>query len=734
MKNAAEPNPERRATHGGWCRPAAPIGLGLALAAVSILMLLPGASPAHGATGGTLPTSLGVPAGRVATPTGGLSTASLFSGSAPSLLLSIAANPNSICVLELTNCPAGVGLSRVTLTAAAPATSFETWPAVQVVFVVETTVYDGVFDPQAGDPGHDQCAQASGSIGPACEESNGVPFFTANAQSIANAIQAANPHSLVQFALVDYFATQDVQNDPDGQEYHVDIPKFIPANQFGQQVQSTFGSDVLESGYRYSDSDFSDNILHSSSITALYGAIVGSGLNWSANTHHVIVWMGSTAPRAPGYAQDYCVGPSTAYRVGSSGGGLPCDSATCEPSYAYGSAVSPQCEGWVNSQNGNASDSIAALARSTPQCTSSIGQVCTVDTIDLWTTPTDPLSPGWPAGDATPQLQGGPNGPMVDQNTARVLLAGCDLAAATGGTWDGPSFFTCPNGQAGNLQPSFLGPFANPNLDNPSLLAALRGVGFGPVTNTLVAVGTSHPLFSFVPFGNIEVLPGGAAQFRTACLLGDGSFSSHCPVAPTVSSATVSPGTTTSVYSWNWSTVASQNLMYAGDTWIASFWVMATGPPYGQDPVDACTTTYCALGESHALGGYYTSATYIPATAVAPVTQSFPLATLDVQSPPTAIPPPTLPPAATAPPPPGIPITAPLGLLSPVGVGAQVGVASLSLQAAAAGFIAAGFTAISVRNRPLSLAVAALSQKSGPVRSRFEENTLKETPGVGRFE
>jgi hypothetical protein len=672
----------------------------------------------------------------LAVPGAGFSTSVQSTTSAsnsPSLLLSVAANPGTICALELTSCPSGVGLSRVTLTAAAPQATFETWPAVQVAFVIETTVYDGVYDPQAFDPGHDQCALASGTSGPACEESNGVPFFVANAQEIANAIQSANPHSLVQFALVDYFATADIENDPDGSEYHVDIHKFVPASQFGQAVDGTFASTVLEAGYRYSDSDFSDNMLHSSSITALYGAIVGSALNWSADTHHVVVWMGSTAPRAPGYTQDYCVSPSDYFPVGTTGS-LPCMSASCEPAYDYGDTVSPQCEGWTTSQDGNASHSIAALARTAPQCTDSIGGVCTIDTVDYWTTTTDPQSLGWPAGDATAALEGGPGGQMVVQNTQRVLLAGCNLAAATGGSWDGPTFFTCPSGQAGTLQPSFLGPYGSPNLQNPSLFAALRGVGFGPVTNRLVASGTSHPLFSFVPFGNIEVLPGAAAQFQTACLLGSGALSPQCPVQPQTANVALQPGVNTTVYSWNWSTVPSQNLMYAGDEWLASFWVMADGPPYGVVPVDACTTSYCAIGGSHALGGYFTAATYLPVTNVSVVVQSFPLGTLGVETAPTPPPPPALPPATPGLAPPPIATPAPLGLLSPIGVGAQVGIATVSLQAAAAGFVAAGFTAMTVRNRPMALAVAALSQKKAPVRSRFEEGATRDAAGIGRFE
>ena len=699
------------------------LGIGLIGAAFVLLFLLP--SPASqpeilgsAAPAGTGETLAGTPSAGAAAPS---------ATTTPTLDLSVGDTPSAICALQETSCPAGVGVSRVTLTASAPQTSFESWPAVQVAFVIETAVYDGVYDPTAGDPGTDQCADSNGASGPACEESNGVPFFVADAQQIANAIQDANPHSAVSFALVDYFATKDTWDDGDGAEYHVDIGTFIPAGEFGSQVEATLGTETLESGYRYSDSDFSDNILHSSSITALYGTIIGSNLNWAKDTHHVIVWIGDTAPRDPAYTQDYCVS-------GSDHDFAPCISSPCEPAYSFGAIVSPNCEGWVVSQNGNASDSIAQLARTSTSCTDSIGGVCTIDTIDLWSTPTDPSSPGWPSADNTPALQGGPNGVMVDQNVARVLLAGCDLAAATGGTWDGPSFFSCPSGQSGTLQPEFLGPYGNPNLQNPSLFAALRGVGFGPVTSSLVATGTSHPIFTFVPLPPIEVLPGNEAQFRTICELPDGSASRNCPTQPLEKVLPLGPGTNVTEYGWNWSSTPADNVMYAGDTWIASFWVFADGPPYGVDPVDACTTAYCEIGGSHALDGAYTSATYLPVTNTSLVVQSFPLGTLGVEAPPVAIGPPVLPPPAPVPPPPALAAPAPLPILSPIGVGAQVGVASLSLQAAAAGFIAAGFTTISVRNRPLSLSVAALAGKHKPVRSRFEETSTGKDGGIGRFE
>ncbi len=253
------------------------------------------------------------------------------------------------------------------------------------------------------------------------------------------------------------------------------------------------------------------------------------------------------------------------------------------------------------------------------------------------------------------------------------------------------------------------------------------------MTSSLVATGTAHPLFTYVPFGAIQVLPGVAAQFRTVCELPDGSDARNCPTQPIETVLPLGPGSNVTMYGWNWSTIPADNVMYAGDTWIASFWVLAAGPPYAVVPVDACVTSYCEIGGSHALAGEYTSATYLPITNTSLFVESFPLGTIGVESPPTVIGPPILPPPAPVPPPPAIAAPAPLPILSPIGVGAQVGVASLSLQAAAAGFIAAGFTTISVRNRPMSLSIAALAGKNKPVRSRFEEGTSKDG-GIGRFE
>ncbi|MCI4349028.1 MAG: hypothetical protein L3J93_02260 [Thermoplasmata archaeon] len=641
------------------------------------------------------------------------------------LLLSVSALPPTICVQDSALCSAQTGETQVTLTAEAPTAGVATWPSVQVAFVIETAVYDGVYDPNARDPGNllggpgDKCAEVTVGVSTACEESNGVPFFVAHAQQIANAIAVANTHSNVSFAMVDYFATLDSHDDGDGSEYHVDIPQFVAASSFGGQVQSTFQASVLSGGYVYGDSDFSDNILHSSMITAMFGTIIGSGLDWSPKTHHVIVWMGDTAPRDPNYVQNYAVSPAD-YFYGSGG--------TCEPAYSFGGLTSPECEGWVRSQDGNSTHSIAGLAKSSPTCTDSIGGVCTVDTIDLYSTPTDPYSPGWPCITSYKQEGGCPGGPAVRANVANVLEAGCDMAAATGGSWDGPSFYSCPNGQYGHLQAVFVGPSAGqPNINNPSLFNAFRQVGFGPVVGSQVANGTHQPIFQYIPFGAIQIVPLSKQHISATCLKANGLIFPSCDHTPVVVNRSGLLG-----LGWNWSTKPGQNQMYLGDVWTVSFLVFAAGPPLATVPVDAGTTPYCKAAGSNAIHGLFTWATYIPATNDTVVVQSFPCALVNVLGLPGVPPPPlVLLPPPPIPPPFAIPVAPPVPVLTAIGISAQVGVATISLQAAMAGLLGAGFLRIATKVRPIANPV--LASKRTKVGSMFDRE-MGSGPHVGHFE
>ncbi len=643
--------------------------------------------------------------------------------SAPALSLEATAAPGTICAANSTSCPAGVNEARVTLSAQAVNAPKPYWPDVQVAFIVETTAYDGVFDHYNSYYGTDPCAEATSGQGPVCEESNGVPFFIENGGNVAQAIQQNNPHSNVSFALVDFFGTDcgDWDDCGDGYKYHVDISTFISAAEFGPAIHSTFQAEVLGGGW---DGIFGldDNFLHSPSITALYGTIIGSGLDWSPNSHHVIVLIGSTAPRDPSYPENYYASAFDTCCAGTQADGW-----TCEPAYTFANGEMPNCEGWVNSQDGNPNDSISALAHTATQCTESIGHVCTIDIIDLYDTATDPLSQGLPTSSSyrISNSQIGPGGPAVIANTNHVVLAGCALAAATGGTWDGPVFDTCPNGQAGTLQYVPHGALSNPNTNNPTLYSALKGIGFGPIYASLAANGTSKPIFQFVPFGGMRV--SATPQFTAACTLPTG----YLRTCQTVPQESLVGGVT--VLSWNWSTNASENAIYTGDVWTASFNVVNVAPPYALVPVDACITAACAAGHSGAQNGVYTWATYRAGNNVSVITESFPLAMVTVQIAPTVQPPPVAPPLPPLAPP-GIPIltapATPLPILTPTLQ--SLGIANLSAQPTAAGLLGAGFTAITVKNRPVAMKVAALSKN--PANSKFDKALDGGGAGIGRFE
>ncbi|MFI5419224.1 MAG: hypothetical protein ACHQ2Y_10100, partial [Candidatus Lutacidiplasmatales archaeon] len=78
-------------------------------------------------------------------------------------------------------------------------------------------------------------------------------------------------------------------------------------------------------------------------------------------------------------------------------------------------------------------------------------------------------------------------------------------------------------------------------------------------------------------------------------------------------------------------------------------------------------------------------------------------------------------------------LTVPVGapILQVVTIGSNVGLGSVSLQGAAAGFLGAGFMRLSIRNRPMAMAVAA---KSGAHGSRFEKVKGVDDNALGHFE
>ncbi|MCI4360457.1 MAG: hypothetical protein L3J91_02025, partial [Thermoplasmata archaeon] len=317
----------------------------------------------------------------------------------------------------------------------------------------------------------------------------------------------------------------------------------------------------------------------------------------------------------------------------------------------------------------------------------------------------------------------GPGGSAVITDSANILRAGCDLAAATGGSWNGPAYWSCPNGSPGSLQYVAHGPISSPNTDNPTLFNALKQISFGPVYASLVANGTGHPLFTWVPPANFAVAA--SPQFATACSTPTG-YLSTCQLIPSVLHLN---GVT--YLGWNWSTNKSRNQIYVGDSWSASFDIVNTGPPYALDPVLACTTVNCLAAGSGPISGLFSSVTYSPPNSTATITQSFPLAQVKVIGPTGVGPPPIVPPPA-----PPIPPAAPIvvGTPTPVLVATPSiviqGVANFSLQATAAGFLGAGFMRVSLKNRPIAMKVAA---KSGAQSSKFDADRGRKDSGVGRF-
>ena len=715
----------------------------------------------------------------------------------PAARLGMDETPSAICVNSTSACEAGSGVARVTISAAASTVGITDWPAAQVLFLLETTAYDGSFDWYSSGETFNSTGSLAGVVcshsNPyqLCGEANSVGAFVSNASVIAEGIQTAHPATRLSFGLVDYFATHDQWGNANGSEYHVDIGNFVPADQFQSAVNATLLTQVLNGSPILRGSGLTENFLHSSSITALYGALSGVGIAWAPDAHHVIVWIGSTVPRDPHYVVNYCITHAANSSPGWKKPTAPgCYSSGWEPSYNFTPTIqSPGGEGWVVSQNGNPNDSIAALAKSSPSCVDSLGGNCTIDTIEVpaggdwagsigtyyWT----PNGTGW----VYPQIGAGcldwgrsnctRGGITVTeqiwQNVNRTRDASCDLAMATDGSWDGPrmsiypgqwpfppwpSFWTAPescSGYIGDLQePAIWGttlwtgpciqtswPFCDRgteyfNETNPTLISALSRISLGAAPYSLSLRGAADaPLFTFVPYGNIVLAP--YLEAAVTCESAD-PFPGGCD--PAVGQLAL--GSTTAL-TFNWSADPNLNVMQSGDVWQASFNVIAVGPPYGVAvPVDACIAPGCAAAGSQPVGGFFSQADYTLASNGSSVVASFPLAELIVENstpggpPPSSTPPPP-PPGGETPPLPA-PAPLPLPIAQPIPVASLPVVAGLlSIPAAAAGILIAGLTRIVVRGRTVSMRVA---MAAGPtLRPRGGAGSARNAAGTrSRFD
>ena len=688
--------------------------------------------------------------------------------------LGIEASPPVVCANGGSNCTEGLADSQVTLSAKPIGVGPAAWPAVQVLFALETSPFDGSYIP--GTPGAytDPCVSAHQPYASAlCGEANGIPFFVSNAGTIASYIQMGHPGSNVTFALVDFGATIDNWDDSNGAvhntlewsghcppypcnpytsnwdsstvyEYHVDIGTFVPAQDFQSAVEQTFQKNLLSGGYAVPGANLSDNFLHASSITALYGALTGQGVSWSNSTHHVIVWIGSTAPRDPSYLQNYCVTTNTfaaSPALNYPGYGDDClsndtlyESPSCEPAYNFSAGRSPNCEGWITSQDGAPADSIAALSQNAPDCLGSLGRSCTIDMVDLYAMPTDPNSPSWSSPVALVGCTSNCNNMStagswwVTTDVHRVISAACDLANATGGTWAGPVIDSCGPGRGGSLLFVSPGNSSPPTTANPTLLDALAQVGFGaPPSGLLFRAVPGLPVFEFVPWGGFHVDLGAPAW--ASCISG-ASIPTDCDSLPWI--RTISGVET---LSWNWSSNANLDVLYAGDVWTATFFVYDLGPPYAIPyPVDSCVTASCLAAGSGPVGQSFSSGNAM-LTDGAPFVASFPYVNVTVVlpqgTPPSNSGPPPPPPTGGGPPvlnPSPLPVIIPQPSIVASGAVASV----ISLQAIAAGVLAAGFSRVAIRPKAVRMPVP-IRQPTGQSGSKFDKERSDSLP-AGRFE
>lgn len=585
----------RRVTSSeGGSRGALRTGLVLVVAVMALLAILSvNLFPTGSAsTSVTAPTSNGPPIRTAVTPattTGSTCASTHVAGTDPQLLPALCVSPTILCNPGSAACANYTSTSKVHLWVNSTQNS-TIIPWVQVVFVLETTVYDGVYDPSQGDYGTDPCSAP-------CAESDGVPYFLSNVAAITQGITDKNvgvkDSSHVTFSLIDYFSnynpsdpSTDSHDDGDGSEYNVDVSTFQDATTFSNTVTTMankdpsplFGGGCPSSGWNYKthvycDSDFSDNFLQASMITALYGSLHGSGLGWVNNstTYHVVVWMGSTLPRDPAYPGYWCV------TYNDEATSCPDATVTKEPSYTYASGVTEP-----------AGETIASIATIAKQ------EHVIIDAIDLPNGMTE-LTPANPkvAGDTDYIESSSTDKTYATTDVTNILAAGCALATDTGGSWEGPSStaagvsYTCSaaatgTGQ-GNLSSTWNSAYPIAWSTDSSLGWALTNIKFPTLTvNYSVSGYVGEEAFQFIPTPGFQVDTAGMSYH---CTNNGTDITKQCE-----SAGNYTVGGTG--HAWDWPLSA----MYQGDSWSVVFNVSVVSPFPSSElnasiPIDRCLNT-----------------------------------------------------------------------------------------------------------------------------------------------
>ncbi|HZY92885.1 MAG TPA: hypothetical protein VFG07_08995 [Thermoplasmata archaeon] len=243
-------------------------------------------------------------------------------------------------------------------------------------------------------------------------------------------------------------------------------------------------------------------------------------------------------------------------------------------------------------------------------------------------------------------------------------------------------------------------------------------------SNSTLHYGPTHwldrPVFRFVPWKGVGVDL--SRPIVTACVRG--GLPSTCP--PGVVNFTVKTGGVASV-DWSWSTNPLNDVLFLGDEWSASFYVAVNTPPPAQVAVDACTTVVCMVDGSSSVVANLTEFRFDPYGNSTIRGVSYPPALVAVVPIPSTQ---SGPPSTSPPPPPGLgppvptppsPVASPVPVSSPIALLTSAGGTPLSLQATAAGLLAAGFSRVALRPEPQAMPQAirvATALRGGAPRPR----------------
>jgi hypothetical protein len=215
----------------------------------------------------------------------------------------------------------------------------------------------------------------------------------------------------------------------------------------------------------------------------------------------------------------------------------------------------------------------------------------------------------------------------------------------------------------------------------------------------------------------------------------DGSAAA-CPASPSAESA----GNLGPVFTWTWLTGSNDDFgVQVGDWWTLGLPIeVVNAPPYGWIPAEECSTGKCLADEAAVSELSSSALVFSPWDNASMVRDSTPLAEIDVlppgtsqTNPPTNAPPPPPPSAPTHVPRP-VTVPTPVSLPSPVLAALTGSAPTISLAAAAAGILSAGFARAVLQRRAIAQR-QAVGNAVKPRRSAFDEETPLD-PDTGRFE